>query len=371
VARHPFFFVLVYTAACSTDRGPELGSRIAEWDTIGDTVIVHTISGSVWGQPVEMVEELSIGVFEGADEVMFGSINSMAVDDDGGIYAFDSQVRALRYFDAEGNYIRTLGREGGGPGEYSDFVSALAVRRDGKVVLADVGNARLTLYEPDGTVAAHWPVQGGIFPLDDVVVDTADHTYVPILSEPTSSSEPLETRCLHLDPQGDAVETLHIPSHPDEPALASMESAFAEQMVKSLRGSVDPAKEYALSPLSYVVVGVNDDYSFNVRWPDGRTVRIERTQGPVLYTPGERAEWQAVFDRYREVGYPVDLGSVPDHKPPYESFLTDEGGRLWVRRHVVARKDDTVEPSEEESNRPPPVSWVEPEVYDVFEPDGT
>jgi hypothetical protein len=123
-----------------------------------------------------MVEELSIGVLDGADELMFASIGSMAVDEEGGIYAFDSRVPALRHFDAEGEYIRTLGREGGGPGEYGEwsdmfaqlhqlpgqlselqaFVGALTVRRDGKIVLADLGNARLNLYEPDGTPAAHW-----------------------------------------------------------------------------------------------------------------------------------------------------------------------------------------------------------------------
>jgi hypothetical protein len=334
-------------------------------------VVVRTISGSVWGEPVEMVEELSIGVLDGADELMFGSIGSMAVDEEGGIYAFDSQVPALRYFDADGNYIRTLGREGGGPGEYSDFVGRLVLRRDGKIVVPDVGNARLSLFEPDGTLAAHWPVRGGFFSRRDVVVDTADHTYVPILSEVMPSNEPMKVGYLHLDPEGVAVDTMHIPTLPNEPPLASMQSAFAEQMLMTVRGAMDPSKEHALSPLGYMVVGVNDDYSFEVRWPDGRTVRIERTYEPVPFTPEERAEWEAVFDWYREVGYPVDLGSVPERKLPYGSFLADEGGRIWVRRHVEARKDDTVEPPSEETNRPPPISWVEPDVYDVFEPDGT
>ncbi len=185
--------------ACSGDRGQDLGTWVAEWDTIGDTVVVRTISGSVWGEPREMVEDLSIGVLEGPEELMLGSIVSVAVDEEGGIYAFDSQVPALRYFDVAGAYVRTLGREGGGPGEYSDFVGTLALRRDGKIMLPDVGSARLSLYEPDGTVAAHWPVQGGIFAREDVLVDTADYTYVPILSATMPSTETRKatpsTRC--------------------------------------------------------------------------------------------------------------------------------------------------------------------------------
>ncbi|UCC74408.1 MAG: hypothetical protein JSV86_07585, partial [Gemmatimonadota bacterium] len=56
---------------------------------------------------------------------------------------------------------------------------------------------------------------------------------------------------------------------------------------------------------------------------------------------------------------------------PYSYFRVGDRGRIWVRRHTLARKDDLVEPPSEESNEPPPISWVEPDVYDVFEPDGT
>jgi hypothetical protein len=366
-----FTVMVLLSGACSAERGPDTGTWVADVDTIGDTVVVRTISGSVWGGPREMVEELSIGLLEGPEELTFGSIQEIAVDDEGGIYAFDSQVPVLRYFDAAGEYVRTLGREGAGPGEYSDFVGTLAVRRDGKIVLPDVGSARISLYEPDGTAAAHWPVRGGFFPREDLVVDTADHTYVPILTEMMPSNEPMQVAYLHLDPQGNTVDTMPVPSLTDEPRLASMESAFAEQLMMTVRGFMDPSKEHAVSPLGYIVVGVNDDYSFDVRWPDGRTVRIERAYEPVLYTPEERAEWEAVFDWYRETGYPVDLGTVPERKLPYASLLTEEGGRIWVRRHVEARKDETVESPPEETNERPPISWVEPEVYDVFEPDGT
>ena len=350
--------LLSAVGACSADRGPEAGTWVAEWDTIGDTVVVRTVSGSVWGAPREMVEELAIGVLDGPEELMFGSIESMAVDAAGGIYAFDSQVPALRYFDADGDYIRTLGREGGGPGEYGQIVGALTVRRDGKVVLADFRNTRLNLYEPDGTLAAHWPVQGGIFSRQGIVVDTADHTFVSIVREATRSSAPMNVGYLHLDPEGNVLDTLLVPTLPGEPETRRF-------------GPMDPSKEHALSPLGYMAVGISDDYSFEVRWPDGRTVRIERAYEPVPFAPEERAEWEATFDWFRSVGYPVEMGSVPDRKLPFGYFRADERGRIWVRRHVEARKDETVQPPSEESNEPPPISWREPEVYDVFEPDGT
>ncbi|HSG82627.1 MAG TPA: 6-bladed beta-propeller, partial [Gemmatimonadota bacterium] len=200
-----FSLTFLSVTACSGDRGPATGNWVAEWDTIGDTVVVRTISGSVWGEPLEMVEELSIGVLDGPEELMFGMILAMAVDAAGGIYAFDRQVPALRYFDAEGAYVRTLGGEGGGPGEYGDFAGAVVVRRDGKVVLADMMNTRLNLYEPDGTVAAHWPVQGGFWSQQGVVVDTADYAYVSILTEARRGNEPARVGYLRFDPDGNAL----------------------------------------------------------------------------------------------------------------------------------------------------------------------
>jgi hypothetical protein len=38
-------------------------------DTIGDTIVVRTVSGSVWGGPAELAEELRIGVFEGKTSI--------------------------------------------------------------------------------------------------------------------------------------------------------------------------------------------------------------------------------------------------------------------------------------------------------------
>ncbi len=364
--------------ACSAERAPAGGGWVAEWDTIGDTVVVRTVSGSVWDEPVEMVEDLSIGVLDGAEELMFGSIGSMAVDEEGGIYAFDRRVPALRHFDSQGEYIGTLGREGGGPGEYGEwsdmfaqlhqlpgqqsrvhaFFGALTVRRDGKIVLADLGNARLNLYEPDGTLAEQWAMQGGIYSRQGIAADTADHIYVSIVTEAIRPTAALDVGYLHLDPQGNVLDTMPVPTLPSEPEARRL-------------GPTDPSKEHVLSPLGHMVVGVTDDYSFEVRWPDGRTVRIERAYEPVSFVHEERAEWQAVLDWFKAAEYPVDLGSVPDRKLPYSSFLADEQGRIWVRRHVTAHKDGTIEPPSDGWNGPPLVSWVEPDVYDVFEPEGT
>ncbi|MXX79056.1 MAG: hypothetical protein F4Z33_08930, partial [Gemmatimonadales bacterium] len=113
--RVSWFAVLsVAFAACGTGTEVALGPQVVT-DRIGDTVVVRTLSGSVWGGDAALVPELSIGEVEGPDEYLFGRIGSIAVDDDRNVYVFDQQAREVRMFGPEGGYVRTLGGPGQGP----------------------------------------------------------------------------------------------------------------------------------------------------------------------------------------------------------------------------------------------------------------
>ena len=69
-------------AACGTDTGSSAAGPEVVVDTIGDTTVVRTMSGSVWGAEATLVPEVSIGKLDGPEEYLFGSIWSIAVDDD-------------------------------------------------------------------------------------------------------------------------------------------------------------------------------------------------------------------------------------------------------------------------------------------------
>lgn len=344
-------------AGCGGSQEQRLGNWVAERDTIGDTIVVRTVSGSVWGAPATMREDLTIGVPEGREELMFGGIEEMAVDASGGIYVFDGRVPALRYFDSTGAYVRTLGGKGAGPGEYQDVALGLAVRRDGRIVLRDPRNARLTLYAPDGTPSAHWPVASGLFTANAMVLDTADHAYLRILLAPPERNKPWRIGLLHLDDQGRLVDTIPDPEIAGAPTDAG--------------GTFRPSKVWAWSPLGYMVVGVNESYRLELRPPNDRVIRIERTTPTVQVLPEERAELEARNEWYRKYQgrfMTSEIPPVPSTKPPYRSFLIGRDGRIWVRRHVNAEHV----PAEGQATpeQPPPPSWTEPPVYDVFEPDG-
>jgi len=149
-------------------------SWIAVVDTVADTVVVRTVSGSMWGDTANLIPEMRIGVLDGADEYMLGEVRSLAVSDSGEIYLMDSQVPALRKYSAEGEFVATFGREGGGPGEYKNPDGGLAVLPDGRVVLRDPGNNRFSVYSADGVYVDGWRLSGG-FNTSNGLLEYASH----------------------------------------------------------------------------------------------------------------------------------------------------------------------------------------------------
>ena len=123
--------VTALLTACGTDVDPSSSTPDTVIETVGDTTVVRTLSGSVWGTEATLVPEVTIGQLDGAEEYLFGSIRSIAVADDGTIYVLDYYGQHVRVFDSLGVYVETLGRRGEGPGEFTS-AEAIAVLPDGR-----------------------------------------------------------------------------------------------------------------------------------------------------------------------------------------------------------------------------------------------
>ena len=354
------FIAACVLGACACRSGNEGRS---ERIVVGDTTIVRTLEGSVWSDSAGLEEELSIGTLNGPPEYEFGQVGDVAVDANGGVYVFDGQVPALRYFDATGRHVRTLGGKGSGPGEYQDASLGVVIRhRDGRVVMRDPRNARLNIYAPDGSPLPPVLVTSGLFTAQATTLDTANHLYLRIMTGRPERNKPWPIALLHLDDQGRIVDTLVPPIMADEP-LDLGGTMFAR------------TKHWAFSPSGGFVVALSDRYRIEHFRPDGNVLRIERDVPPVAIAPEEKAELEAMNDwRYRTQGQFMtsDKPTVPDVKGVIRGLAVGEDGRIWVRRYAPAEKGDSVPGFAREGQEAPPTRfWHEPNVHDVFEPDGT
>jgi hypothetical protein len=85
---------------------------------------------------VSLEEELSIGEAEGRKEYMFSQVGNIAVDDEENIYVLDGKESHIKIFDKHGEYLRTFGKKGQGPGEFN-FPSGILITPQNEIMVTD------------------------------------------------------------------------------------------------------------------------------------------------------------------------------------------------------------------------------------------
>ena len=145
--KHLLFPGLVIAMAACADPAATSSPATEVTDSAGIRVVTTAPGDLVYA---ELAEEpaLSIGDFTGPEETLFGDIESVARDAAGNLVVADNQALEIRVFDSEGRHLRSLGREGEGPGEFESLQGAWPVE-DGSIVAADFRD--ITLFGADGT----------------------------------------------------------------------------------------------------------------------------------------------------------------------------------------------------------------------------
>ncbi|MCK7514750.1 MAG: 6-bladed beta-propeller [Desulfobacterales bacterium] len=89
----------------------------------GSVVVVKNPAKPLYGpEAFSLVEEISIGG-DASPDALLASITSIAEGPDGSIYVLDQEDRNVKAFDRGGKYLRTIGRQGQGPGGLSAPIS--------------------------------------------------------------------------------------------------------------------------------------------------------------------------------------------------------------------------------------------------------
>jgi hypothetical protein len=369
----PAHLLLLLTACSSGGHGGSTGSWEAAYDTLGDTLVVRTLSGSIWRDTAELVPEVSIGMFDGPEEYIFGQIVSLAMGQDGTIYVMDQQAPALRVYEPDGTYRTTFGRRGGGPGEYQRPDGGLAVLSDGRILLRDPPNARIQVYAPDGEDLDTWRIRGNFNTSSRMIVDTLDRAYTIVLLDPEADVRDWEMGLAQVLPDGSPGDTLRRPETGYEAPRIEARHETEDGGVNASINSVpfSPDEVTALTRFGYWIHGISTDYSFTLLKPEG-PVRIQKVFDPVPVGAGEKAEEEAYAIRnmrYTDPNWRWNGPAIPDMKPPYREIVGGEDGTIWVlvSQPGVKREDPSYDPTDPEAI---PDEWIEPALFDVFQEDG-
>lgn len=355
------------TAAACGDAGPSDANADVAIDTIGDTIVVRTLSGSVWGGVATLAPEASIGELEGPEEYLFGNIASIAVDGDRTAYVLDGQAQHVRVFDSEGTYVRTLGGPGEGPTEFTR-AEAVALLPDGRLAVRDAGIKRIKVFGPGPDEVDQWPysMSGGMsyssFPLH---TDMHGRTFQTDPGGWTPEDGFGPDRIIVLGPDGTHLDTLPVPWDDYEEPMVEWEGM-------SFPVPFSPYGHWAVAPGGQLVSGFSGDYRIDVAHDDG-VLRIERNAEPPRASDEERAFYRdALTEQYRDQipGWRWQGPAIPDYKPYFSELAAGRDGRIWVTLETEA---SPVENPNYDPERPgdSPVRWRSELRYDVFEADGT
>lgn len=148
----------ISSPGCAADGDPEL---TATRDTVitheGAEVTVQVVESrflpaelSTWH--VDSVPALDLGGLGGPEQVVLFRVAGAYRLSDGRVVVADGGSRELKVFDDEGRMTGTIGGPGEGPGEFRQL-SHFGLLPGDSLVVWDMGQARLTVFGPDGVRA--------------------------------------------------------------------------------------------------------------------------------------------------------------------------------------------------------------------------
>jgi hypothetical protein len=324
--------------------------------TGGDTVRVRADGPPVWGDSVRLVEVARLGKVDGPAEYAFGHVAYVAGLSDGAFFVYDQGDGAIRRYDSTGRHTGVVARKGKGPSEVSG-VGGLKTVGDSLLVVWDVGNRRVSIFDAQGKHVRGFPVMHArilsrITPAypPGFAVDSAGNIAIRVAASATGggTAQP-----------GPVDQGTVVPEY-------WMRYSQTGAVVDSVRADrIEPARRpfdvYGIPNFTDrpyttllanggVVTGWPDHYRFTLTGADRKPMVIDRPFRPIPLVGEERAEWQEINTA---MGNVVKEGAaqgtmsttakpseyvLPEAKPGFIDLRVDPVGQLWVQIYTAASK---------------------------------
>jgi hypothetical protein len=304
-------------------------------ETKDDVTTVKNPKEPVYREPVlELAEDLVIRGSEETEEQMFQSIHTLDVDGEGNMYILDEQAGNIKVFDQNGDFVKTIGRKGQGPGEFGMPIS-LFLSQQSHIIVNDMGQRKIQYFDIDGNYIREFSIADKFLFFGPMVTSVGD-----LIVTYTIPQEKPVTVLQKLDSEFDPILTFtSLPM--DTPPVINI---FVARSLSSLRWSVTYLDEIIWADIK------NPEYELRFHDVDGKLKRkITREYDPISITNEDR-------DRLIEETFgdnPTDQWDLrfPDNYPPFSGFSFDDLGHIFVKRYEK-------EPNENGS------------LYDIFDSEG-
>jgi hypothetical protein len=321
------FFVVVLLSVAGTILAGQTGKPVWKGTvTIENGIkVVKNPAEPLYGEfSFDLKEDLRLGGDPSKEAYYFPKGAVLSVDSGGDILVADYGNRRVQMFDKDGVYIRTIGRQGQGPGEYM-FPGGVLFDTYGNIWI-DAGR-QMVVFSKDGTFIRN----------------------VPLIARPLSRKT--------LGPGGSLIGTLQPQLSPDGPKLELVRiepDGKTSRTIAEFRNELSQAKEamafhhystwIAFAPVSAdsLAYGFSGEYKISFTDGEGKVSFIlTKAEKPQAISSAEK-------DETREHGLYAQMGSYqkragvffPDHRPSFAQLMADDAGRLYVLGHTSILEKD-------------------------------
>lgn len=333
-------------AGCSGERAANGWSGSIDTLPDGSIAVHNPATGAVPLDSLWRVEVVArIGTLEGSGPEAFASIAELEVDGHGRVWVVERQAREVRVFGPDGIHVRTIGRPGGGPGEF-ERPTGISRSPTGTMWVMDVGNARISVFDTAGNyLTAHRRRSAGYsIPCRCGFSDGRYHDFVFISDGPG---------LVRFDPEMDSADSLAVPERPGGEEVFEFRDPEGRTR---MRASVPftPGTSWRIGSDSTFWYSPQTPYRvYRLSLDHDTLLRVEKEYDPVPVTSDERREQIEEMTWFTEQGGSVDASRIPGEKPALSGFLVDTSGYLWVTPSLPGTSE--------------PASGT---IFDIFDPGG-
>lgn len=305
--------------------------RATRRDSARIEIVTNTAKDLKLGWEFEKVQSLG-GADTGAEAFYQVQSTGLAFDESGRIYILDSGNKRVLVFDEGGVPVRTIGREGAGPGEFR-YPIRLAVDASGEVLVYDLSHHALIRFDTAGAYAGQVPIAGSVHPR--VRVDNSSVVFATRHLEPASGERFFG---IHRITPNDSTTLLAIP-------LSDTKQVYYESCGLGLTQAPLFSDPLAWDARAHRVAFVDaPEYSIRLFEEGVETRHVRRaieaesaTRQHALRELGDGQEWH--IPRGGECFVPaseiVEARGIGEAVPVLEEIVMWPDGHVWAQRDVI------------------------------------
>jgi hypothetical protein len=273
------------------------------------------------------------------DSAELANPQDLAIGDDGTLFVVEPKPAVIKVFDKSGRLIRTIGREGDGPGEFRS--AYIAVRGD-TLVVQDARNSRATSFNwRTGAVLSERRTACCYY--SPIGIDSTGHVAVRSIKQPPDSTLPNAQTFVRFPLNGTSADTIYIAVNGNSKDAKPWLVREGNRVRMGVVVPFQPRAFHIVDPVGRFVTAFSTEYMLR-RSTDGRdTVALfGRDWSPTTVSMDEKK--RITEQRIAEVAAnnagdiaestiraAFDPTYIPDVRPAFEGVWVDGSGRTWVR----------------------------------------